>query len=98
MQTILITGGTGMVGQALTNYLIDNGYDVIVLSRSEKKSSRLHLTYAKWDIEKQYIDADALKLADIIVHLAGESVATKRWTKKGKKKLCKAGCSQVLCW
>ena len=69
MQTVLITGGTGMVGQALTNYLIDNGYDVIVLSRSEKKSSRLHLSYAKWDIEKQYIDPEALKLVDIIVEL-----------------------------
>jgi uncharacterized protein (TIGR01777 family) len=84
MQTVLITGGTGMVGQALTNYLIDNGYEVIVLSRSEKRSSRLHLTYAIWDIEKQYIDPIALGKADIIVHLAGESVATKRWTKKRK--------------
>jgi uncharacterized protein (TIGR01777 family) len=87
MQTILITGGTGMVGQALTNYLIDNGYDVIVLTRSEKKSSRLHLSYAKWDIEKQHIYQDALKLADIIVHLAGESVATKRWSKKRKEEI-----------
>lgn len=87
MQTVLITGGTGMVGQALTNYLIDKGYDVIVLTRSEKRSSRLHLTYAKWDIEKQFIDPAALKMADIIVHLAGESVATKRWTNKRKQEI-----------
>ncbi len=87
MQTVLITGGTGMVGQALTNYLIDNGYDVIVLTRSEKRSSRLHLSYAKWDIESQYIDPEALKMADIIVHLAGESVATKRWSKKRKEEI-----------
>jgi uncharacterized protein (TIGR01777 family) len=85
MQTALITGGTGMVGQALTNYLIDKGYDVIVLTRSEKKSSRLHLSYAQWDIEKQYIDPIALGKADVIVHLAGESVATKRWTPKRKQ-------------
>ena len=87
MQTVLITGGTGMVGQALTNYLIDNGYEVIVLTRSEKKSARLHLSFAKWDIEKQFIDLDALQKADIIVHLAGESVATKRWTKKRKQEI-----------
>ena len=87
MQTVLITGGTGMVGQALTNYLIENGYEVIVLTRSEKKSSRLHLTYAKWDIEQQYIDPLAIQTADIIVHLAGESVATKRWTKKRKEEI-----------
>ena len=87
MQTVLITGGTGMVGQSLTNYLIDKGYEVIVLTRSNKRSSRLHLSYAKWDIEKQYIDPVALKMADIIVHLAGESVATKRWTKKRKEEI-----------
>ncbi len=85
MQTVLITGGTGMVGQSLTNYLIERGYEVIVLTRSEKRSSRLHLSYAVWNIEKQYIDPIALKKADIIVHLAGESVATKRWTKQRKE-------------
>ena len=85
MQTVLITGGTGMVGQALTNYLLDKGYEVIVLTRSVKRSSRLHFSYAQWDIEKQYIDPIALSKADIIVHLAGESVATKRWTQKRKQ-------------
>lgn len=87
MQTVLITGGTGMVGQSLTNYLIDKGYEVIVLSRSFKKSTRLHLSYAQWDIEKQYIDPIAIQKADFVVHLAGESVATKRWTKKRKEEI-----------
>jgi uncharacterized protein (TIGR01777 family) len=87
MQTVLITGGTGMVGHALANFLIERGYEVIVLTRSNRRSSRLHLSYALWDIEKQYIDPAALKLADIIVHLAGESVATKRWTKKRKEEI-----------
>jgi nucleoside-diphosphate-sugar epimerase len=61
MQTVLITGGTGMVGQGLTNYLIDRGYAVIVLTRSDKTSTRLQLSFAKWDIEKQYIDPVALQ-------------------------------------
>lgn len=87
MKTILITGGTGMVGQTLVNTLIDNGYEVIVLTRSKKKSARMHLTYAIWDIEKQYIDPLVLKAADIIVHLAGESVAAKRWSAKRKQAL-----------
>ena len=87
MQTVLITGGTGMVGQSLTNTLIDQGYEVIVLTRSVKKSTRLHLTYAVWDIEKQFIDPIALGTADIIVHLAGENVAGKRWSVKRKKAL-----------
>lgn len=87
MQTVLITGGTGMVGQSLTDALIEQGYEVIVLTRSPRKSSRLHLSYAKWDIDQQYIDPKALEVANIIVHLAGESVATKRWTVKRKKEI-----------
>ncbi len=87
MQTVLITGGTGMVGQALTSYLFARGYQVIVLSRSAKKSSQQHLSYAMWDIDKQFIDTSAINVADIIVHLAGESVASKRWTAKRKQEI-----------
>lgn len=85
MQTVLITGGTGMIGQALAKQFIATGYDVIILSRSPKRSSRIHLSYAKWDIEKGEIDLDALAKANIIVHLAGEGVADKRWTVKRKQ-------------
>lgn len=87
MQTVLITGGTGMVGQSLTDSLIEQGYEVIVLTRSPRKSSRLHLSYAQWDINKNYIDPKAIAQANIIVHLAGESVATKRWTNKRKQEI-----------
>lgn len=87
MQTVLITGGTGMVGKSLTSYLLDRGYKVIVLSRAERKSSLQNLSYAKWDIDKQFIDTTALYEADIIVHLAGESVASKRWSDKRKQEI-----------
>jgi len=87
MQTVLITGGTGMVGQSLTDVLVENGYEVIILTRSPKKSSRLHVSFAKWDIDQNYIDPKALEVANIIVHLAGESVATKRWTAKRKQEI-----------
>jgi len=43
------------------------------------------LSYAKWDIEKGEIDLDALAKANIIVHLAGEGVADKRWSDKRKQ-------------
>jgi uncharacterized protein (TIGR01777 family) len=85
MQTVLITGGTGMIGQALAKQFLATGYEVIILSRSPKRSSRLHLSYAKWDIEKGEIDLDALAKANIIVHLAGEGVADKRWSEKRKQ-------------
>jgi len=85
MQTVLITGGTGMIGQSLAKQFIASGYEVIILSRQVKRSSRLHLSYAKWDVEKGEIDIEALQAANIIVHLAGEGVADKRWTLKRKQ-------------
>ncbi len=85
MQTVLITGGTGMIGKALTTLFLEKGYKVIVLSRKLKKTHRLNLSFAKWDVDKGEIDLDAVKAADIIVHLAGEGVADKRWTEKRKQ-------------
>jgi uncharacterized protein len=40
-----------------------------------------------WDIEKQTIDANGIQQADYIVHLAGASVAEKRWSTKRKKEI-----------
>ena len=85
MQTILITGGTGMVGQSLTNVLLAKGYQVIVLTRQQKKSSRAHFSFAQWDLNKGWIDPAAIAAADYIIHLAGEGVADKRWTAARKK-------------
>jgi uncharacterized protein (TIGR01777 family) len=85
MQTILITGGTGMVGQSLTNLLLNKGYQVIVLTRQQKQSSRVNFSFAQWDLNKAWIDPAAIAAADYIIHLAGEGVADKRWTAKRKK-------------
>ena len=41
MQTILITGGAGMIGKALTTHLIDKGYYVIVLTRQFSQKKRI---------------------------------------------------------
>jgi hypothetical protein len=87
MQTVLITGGTGMVGQALTTHLLAQGYEVIILSRSNCNKSIAGLTYAQWDIAQQTMDIAALQKADIIIHLAGAGVAEKRWSVKRKKEI-----------
>ena len=88
MSTVLITGGTGLVGTRLTQLLVAKGYDVIIVSRhAAQNNSAPKVTYAKWDIEKQTIDADAIAKADHIIHLAGAGVAEKRWTDKRKKEI-----------
>lgn len=82
---ILITGGTGLVGQALSDLLISNDHSVVLMSRSAK--SHPILPSFRWNIEEQYIDPLAFEGVDTIVHLAGAGVADKRWTAKRKEEI-----------
>jgi uncharacterized protein len=88
MATVLITGGSGLIGKALSKELLNKGYEVIILSRSaeRQKSANSKLTYAHWNIENESIDIGAIARADYIVHLAGENLA-RRWTSKRKKEI-----------
>lgn len=91
MPTILITGGTGFIGSALTKELLTKNYDVIILTRSpEKYPNTSRLSYAKWNIAEQTIDGDAITRADYIIHLAGAGIADKRWTPKRKKEIIRS--------
>ena len=87
--TILITGGTGLIGKALTRALLEKGFQVIILTRdpSKKTSSNPGLRYAQWDVEEETVDADAISNTDHIIHLAGAGIADKRWTKKRKEEI-----------
>lgn len=88
MPTVLITGGTGLVGTALTKALLQKGYRVIILTRnSSRKQPDQGISYANWNVEKQEIDVSALQQADHIVHLAGAGVVEKNWTEKYKNEI-----------
>jgi uncharacterized protein (TIGR01777 family) len=90
MRTVLITGGTGLVGKALTQHLINKGYAIIILTRdkpTEKKKRFVNVTYAYWDTTKQKIDINAVQKADHIIHLAGTGVMDKKWTADYKKQI-----------
>ncbi len=87
-KTVLITGGTGLVGRSLTKALINKGYKVIIVTRDTiGKKQTDNLVYAKWDVHKQQIDTAALQQADYIVHLAGAGVVEKKWTDAYKKEI-----------
>lgn len=83
-QNVLLTGGSGFIGKHLTDVLIEAGFSVSVLSRSNRENSP-RVTYYKWDIKKNYIDKNAILNADYIIHLAGEGIVEKRWTKRRKR-------------
>ena len=82
---ILVTGGTGLVGNMLTKKLQDQGYEVSIMTRSPEKVKHLKAFY--WDIKKQEIDEKCLDGIDTIIHLAGENIADGRWTDERKKAL-----------
>jgi uncharacterized protein (TIGR01777 family) len=89
MATVLITGGTGMIGKAISRALLEKNYSVIILSRanSDKEPVTSNLSYAQWNINDQTIDSDAIAKSDYIIHLAGAGVADKRWSKKRKQEI-----------
>ncbi len=90
MATICITGGTGLIGKALTQYLSAKGHAIIVLSRSEKNSNQPSVSYKTWNPDKGTIDEKAIAESDFIIHLAGAGVADKRWTDKRKEEIRKS--------
>ncbi|MCH8332047.1 MAG: TIGR01777 family protein, partial [Bacteroidetes bacterium] len=85
METVLITGGSGLIGTRLTQLLQANDYKVTHLSRPS--SSTNDLTTFSWDIAKGYIEEEAIKTADHIVHLAGLSLFSQRWNNKIKEEI-----------
>lgn len=87
METVIITGGSGLVGQALTRLLQERGYQVIIFSRKAALHAPAGIRYAQWNITQQTYDRDAIAQADYIVHLAGASVSDKRWTAARKQEI-----------
>ena len=76
---ILITGGTGFVGVALKQFLLTQGHEVVILSRSGGDF--------QWDVSYGYIDPAAFEGVDAIVHLAGAGIADERWSAARKREL-----------
>ena len=88
MSTVIITGGTGLIGKRLSALLSAKHYEVIIFSHSKNKERDENGAIIKyWDVNEGTIDADSIAKADYIVHLAGANVAEKRWTKGRKQQI-----------
>lgn len=86
MKSILITGGTGLIGSKLIKALDKSVYNIYVLTRG--KSSFIDgIHYINWDPNK--LDLDLSKIGKIfgVVNLAGQSVDGGRWTSSYKRKI-----------
>lgn len=83
--SVLLTGGSGLIGRYLSSALLSEGYKVSHLSRNAGISGKVRIF--KWNPEEKIIDTEALKGVDYIIHLAGANIGEKRWTKKRKEEI-----------
>jgi len=85
---IVIAGGTGWLGSALSQSLVRDGHDVVVLSRSTRDP--LTSTFprvVRWDGQTVGSWKGDLDGADAVVNLCGESIASGRWNLERKRRL-----------
>ncbi|MDZ7764087.1 MAG: NAD-dependent epimerase/dehydratase family protein [Melioribacteraceae bacterium] len=87
---MIITGATGLIGSTITNKLIDKGDEVIVFSRSPNKAKEKlagAFNYVKWHYDSLGDWTNEIDGTDVIIHLAGENIMSKRWNEAHKKKV-----------
>jgi uncharacterized protein (TIGR01777 family) len=86
---IIITGGSGLVGQALTESLTADKHEVTILSRHPErvKSLSAGVKVKKWDGRSAAGWGHLANGADAIVNLAGENIAAGRWTDERKQRI-----------
>lgn len=90
MAKVLISGGTGLIGQHLAKMLLKHNYDVAVLSRRRSTSKDAEIPAYHWDLDKNEIDREAVNTCDYIIHLAGVNIGKKRWTDQRKREIARS--------
>jgi uncharacterized protein len=94
MTKILISGGSGMIGTAVSEALHRRGYRIAWLSHSGK-SHPLFEVY-KWNVENGEYDTRAFKDVEHVIHLAGAGIADKRWRAPYKKEILESRVRSTL--
>jgi uncharacterized protein (TIGR01777 family) len=80
---LLITGGTGFIGGALCRSLLQQGHELLILTRSpQRRTPAAGMRFVSWDSD---VWRSALGEAEGVVNLAGEPLAGKRWSPPQKR-------------
>lgn len=87
---LLITGGSGTLGQKITKLALSKNYQVNILTRNKKLSSNdSGLEYFYWDPSLNIIDDNCFLGVDSIINLSGYNVFC-YWSNKNKSKILKS--------
>jgi uncharacterized protein (TIGR01777 family) len=81
---ILLTGSTGLVGSELKDLLISTGHEVFTLIRNRNLKDEKSFF---WDYELKVLDINQIKDIDCVIHLAGENISARHWSKRRKQKI-----------
>lgn len=87
---VAISGCSGLIGSALGKQLIGSGYRVRPLVRrepSEETSATRVENEINWSPQSGLYDPNELNRVGCVVHLAGRSIASGRWTSAEKKRI-----------
>jgi uncharacterized protein (TIGR01777 family) len=82
----IVSGGTGFIGKQLVNALLKDGHYVAIWSRKPGGETRTAVEAFRWDPLEGEPQEESLNGFDVVVHLAGESVA-QRWNAEVKRKI-----------
>ena len=82
-QRIAITGASGLIGTALVGHLKSEGHTVQRFVRRPVVAP----DEIQWDPKIGYVEIEALRGVDAIIHLAGVGVGDKRWNKRYKAEI-----------
>ena len=82
---IVIAGGSGFIGRNLTELLLDNGHQVVILTRKDQQPTG-NVSYVKWLRVGAFPENDIRK-ADVIINLAGVSINAGRWSRIHQKQI-----------
>jgi uncharacterized protein (TIGR01777 family) len=77
---IVVSGSHGLVGKALINALTAEGHEIVRLVRNKPNAAEI-----EWHPNQAKLDASSLEGLDAVVHLAGESIASGRWSEAKKR-------------
>lgn len=89
LKKIVVTGATGLIGRELCRQLTLRGDELTIFSTNVEKAKTI-FPYAKEIVKLTNYDEDyssRLEGKDAVIHLAGASVAGKRWTENYKKEI-----------